>query len=354
MDNFIRKGRGALINEVGRYEPEQREAFHDEWDIEEDLPPLATTLTRDATRTIIARNDSPDIPFDRSINPYRGCEHGCIYCYARPTHAYLGLSPGLDFESRLLFKPDAPELLARELSARSYKPQPIALGTNTDPYQPVERTQHLTRRILEVLRDFNHPLTIVTKSALVTRDIDILAPMAALNLARVGISITTLDPALARSMEPRASSPARRLDAIRQLSAAGIPTMVMTAPMIPALNDHELESILERAAAAGATRAGMTVIRLPLEIKQLFEDWLAGHAPGRAAHVMSLIRQCHGGKAYRSDWGVRKTGDGPYAELIGMRFTKACKRLGLDGLRTDLDISRFAVPPQAGQQMRLL
>ena len=353
-ERTIRKGRGATINPTGRYEGHLRTAFNDGWIEEEELPPLATSLTVDSTRTIIARNDSPDIGFDRSINPYRGCEHGCIYCFARPTHAYLGLSPGLDFESRLFYKPEAARLLEKELRARNYQPQPIAIGTNTDPYQPVEREQELMRRILEVLQRFNHPVTIVTKSALVTRDIDILAPMAALGLARVAVSVTTLDPELARTLEPRASTPKRRLQALRELSDAGIPTTVMAAPMIPALNDHEMEHILEAAAQAGARHAGKTVIRLPLEVKPLFEDWLQTHAPGRAAHVMSLIRQCHGGQAYRADWGTRMTGDGPYADMLRLRFVRAVKRLGLnadrDRLRTDL----FAPPPAIGDQMSLL
>ncbi len=353
-NSITRKGRGAIGNRVGRYEGHEREAYDDGWDIEEELPAFATTLSADASRTIIAHNDSPDVGFDQSINPYRGCEHGCIYCFARPTHAYLGMSPGLDFETRLFYKPAAPELLDKALRAKSYRISPIAMGTNTDPYQPVEREQALTRRILQVLQRFNHPVTIVTKSALVTRDIDILAPMAALGLARVALSITTLDPALARTMEPRAASPRRRLEALRLLSDAGIPATVMSAPMIPALNDHELESILEAAAKAGAGRAGMTLVRLPLEVKPLFEEWLTAHAPGRAAHVMSLIRQCHGGQAYRADWGTRMTGDGPYADMMRVRFMAAIKRFGLTQLRDPLRTDLFAPPPAAGDQMNLL
>ncbi len=255
---------------------------------DDELPPLRTTLTRDATRTILARNTSPDVPFDRSINPYRGCEHGCIYCFARPTHAYLGLSPGLDFETKILFKPDAAKLLVAELAAPKYRPDVVAMGTNTDPYQPVEREMKITRQILRVLSDFNNPVGIVTKSHLVTRDIDILADMAKRNLAEVFLSVTTLDKDLARTMEPRASAPHRRLDAIRALADAGVPVGVMTAPMIPGLNDHEMEAILEAAAEAGATRAGFTVLRLPLEIKELFEEWLRQHRPDRAERVLSL------------------------------------------------------------------
>jgi DNA repair photolyase len=273
------KGRGAVTNGTGRYEGYEKIRIHDGWDYEEDEAPLVTSLTEDTTRTIIATNDSPDIGFNQSINMYRGCEHGCIYCFARPTHAYLGLSPGLDFESRLFFKPRAAELLDKALRAKSYKVEPIALGTNTDPYQPVEREKQITRQILQVLARFNHPVTIVTKGALVTRDLDILAPMAARNLARVALSITTLDPALARAMEPRAASPARRLAAVRELVAAGVPVTVMAAPMIPALNDHELEAILAEAAAAGAKSAGTLLVRMPHEIKQLFEEWLRAHAP---------------------------------------------------------------------------
>ncbi len=349
-----RKGRGTALNMTGRFEGHSRAAFDDGWGGDEELPPLATTLTADASRTIISRNDSPDIGFEQSINPYRGCEHGCVYCFARPTHAYLGLSPGLDFESRLFYKPEAPELLEKAFRAKSYRPSTIAIGSNTDPYQPVEREQGLTRRILEVMQRFHHPVTIVTKSALVTRDIDILAPMAALGLARVAVSVTTLNGTLARTLEPRAPAPRRRIAALRELASAGIPTVIMAAPMIPGLNDHEMEAILEAAAQAGAKFAGKVLIRLPLEVKPLFEEWLNVHAPGRAAHVMSLIRQCHGGQAYRSDWGTRMKGDGPYADMLRLRFLAAARRLGLnlrrDGLRTDL----FAVPPGNSPQLSFL
>ena len=308
---------------------------------------MRTTLTRDATRTILARNTSPDVPFDRSINPYRGCEHGCIYCFARPTHAYLGLSPGLDFETKILFKPEAAKLLEAELASPKYRPDVVAMGTNTDPYQPVERELKITRSILKVLSDFNNPVGIVTKNHLVTRDIDILADMAKRNLAEVFLSVTTLDKVLARDMEPRASAPHRRLDAIRELSAAGIPAGVMTAPMIPGLNDHEMEAILEAASEAGATRAGFTVLRLPLEIKDLFDEWLRANRPDRAEKVLSLIRQMRGGALYQAEFGLRMRGEGPIAQLLAARFSAAVKRLGLNKIRYRLDTLRFAVPESA-------
>jgi DNA repair photolyase len=347
------KGRGALTNQPGRFEGYVHEAFDDGWQIEEEQTRLETVLTADATRTIITRNDSPDISFDQSINPYRGCEHGCVYCFARPTHAYLGMSPGLDFESRLFYKPEAASLLERELRAKTYKVSPIALGTNTDPYQPAERGLKLTRGILEVLQRFAHPVTIVTKSALVTRDIDILAEMASRNLARVAISVTTLNPDLARVMEPRAATPQRRLAALRELHHAGIPTVIMTAPMIPAINDHELDGLLEAGAAAGARHAGMVLIRLPLEIEDLFRKWLRSHFPDRAERVLSLVRQCRGGKYYRADWGTRMKGEGPYAELLGQRFHAACRRHGLNIDRAPLDTRQFRAPPRPGDQMAL-
>ena len=347
------KGRGAVTNATGRFETYEKIRIHDGWDYKEEATPLVTSLTEDTSRTIIATNDSPDIGFNQSINMYRGCEHGCIYCFARPTHAYLGLSPGLDFESRLFFKPRAAELLEQALRAKSYKVDPIALGTNTDPYQPVEREQQLTRQILQVLDRFNHPVTIVTKSALVTRDLDILAPMAARNLARVALSITTLDAGLARAMEPRAATPGRRLAAVRELAAAGVPVTIMAAPMIPALNDHELEAILTAGTEAGAKSAGTLLVRLPMEIKALFEEWLRAHVPGRAEHVLSLMRQAHGGKLYNAEWGVRQRGTGPYAELLQMRFRKAAARLGLNLERRPLDREVFKVPPRTGDQMSL-
>ncbi len=351
-----RKGRGAIGNPTGRFETAEREAFDDGWgSLEEEPGPLVTTFADDATRSIITRNESPDISFDRSINPYRGCEHGCIYCFARPGHSYLGLSAGLDFETRIFVKEEAPKLLAAELRKRSYTCRTIAIGTNTDPYQPVERKLKIMRRILEVLRDFEHPVGIVTKSALVQRDIDILAPMAEKRLARVAISLTTLDRKLARTMEPRAASPERRLETIRTLSEAGIPTSVMTAPMIPALNDAELEQLLEAAVAHGASGAGYVLLRLPHEVKDLFREWLDTHWPDKAEHVMSLLRQAHGGKAYESSWGTRMTGVGPYAEMLRLRFQKACQRLGIERRGNDwkLDTTRFRPPPQSGDQLRL-
>lgn len=349
------KGRGTQSNLSGRFEREHRVLLDDGWGtLEGDAPKLKTTVAIDATRTIIARNSSPDIPFDRSINPYRGCEHGCVYCFARPTHAYLGLSPGQDFESRLFAKPKAAQLLAQELRKPGYQVRSMALGTNTDPYQPIDEKYQVTRDVLKVLRDFRHPVGIVTKSNRVLRDIDILAEMAKDNLARVAVSVTTLDRELARTMEPRAPTPERRLEAIRELNAAGVPTSVMTAPMIPALNDHEMEAILERGYEAGARHAGYVVLRLPLEIKDLFREWLEANQPGRAGHVMSLIRSMRGGKDYDAEWGKRMKGSGVYAELIAKRFKLACDRLGLNQWWTPLATDLFAPPPTAGDQLRLL
>ena len=364
------KGRGALSNATGRFERITREDFDDGWDDgrehdradgrddahdpdrdRDDMPPpkLRTTLTADASRRIISYNDSPDIPFDRSINPYRGCEHGCIYCYARPSHAYLGFSPGLDFETRLVFKPDAAPLLRAELARPGYACAPIALGSNTDPYQPVERDLGITRSVLEVLAACGHPVTIVTKSSRVERDIDILAAMAGDNRCSVSVSVTTLDRSLARRMEPRASAPHRRLETVRRLIAAGIPTGVMAAPMIPFLNDSELEAILERAREAGALGASYTMLRLPLEIADLFREWLAEHYPDRAGRVMERVRDTRGGKDYDSTFGRRMRGTGPVAELLAKRFRLAVKRLGFPGF-PDLDCSGFVAPvPQDGQ-----
>ncbi len=350
-----RKGRGAGSNETGRFESEKRVPFDDGWGSSDDEPVrLPTTLSVDATRTIIARNDSPDIGFDRSINPDRGCEHGCIYCYARPSHAYLGLSPGLDFETRIFYKPQAAALLREELRKKNYVCRPIALGSNTDPYQPAERKFGITRAILEVLRDFHHPVTIVSKGALVQRDIDILADMAREKLAVVTISVTTLDRELARKMEPRAATPERRLETIAALTAAGIPTGVLSAPMIPALNDREMEAILARAREAGASVAGYTLLRLPLELKALFKEWLEIHEPQKSAHVLSLVAQCHGGKLYDSAWSKRMGGGGPYAEMLAARFDRACRKLGYSPRSTHmLDTSRFRPPPQKGDQLAL-
>ncbi len=350
-----RKGRGAGSNESGRFETEKRMPFDDGWGSSEDEPArLATTLVVDATRTIIARNDSPDIGFDRSINPYRGCEHGCIYCYARPSHAYLGLSPGLDFETRIFYKPNAAALLRDELRKKGYVCRPIALGSNTDPYQPAERKLGVTRSILEVLREFHHPVTIVTKGALIQRDIDILSDMAREKLAVVTVSVTTLDRDLARTMEPRAATPERRIETIAALSKAGVPTGVLSAPMIPALNDREMEAILGRAREAGASVAGYTLLRLPLELKALFKEWLETHQPQKAAHVLSLVAQCHGGKIYDSAWSKRMVGGGPYAEMLAARFDRACRKLGYSPRSTHmLDTSRFRPPAQKGDQLAL-
>jgi DNA repair photolyase len=342
------KGRGAVSNPDNRFEGIAREAFDDGWAANDDPddapPPLATTLTRDATRSVLSFNSSPDIGFDRAVNPYRGCEHGCIYCYARPTHAYLGLSPGLDFETRLLFKPDAPAVLEKELRKPGYIARPIALGSNTDPYQPVERTLKLTRSILEVLEAYGHPVTIVTKSTLVLRDADILSRMAARRLARVAVSVTTLDRQLARSMEPRCPTPIRRVQAIGELVRAGIPASVLAAPMIPGLNDAELERILDVCAHAGATGAGYVLLRLPHELKAMFEEWLHAHYPDRAAHVLSLVRQTRGGALNDPRFGHRFTGHGAYADLLAARFARAARKLGLDGWQAALDCTKFAPP----------
>ncbi|MDE1172528.1 MAG: PA0069 family radical SAM protein [Parvibaculaceae bacterium] len=348
-----RRGRGTLSNGAGRFERFGNVAVDDGWDSLEEASSLNTHVTEEAARTIITRNASPDIPFDRSINPYRGCEHGCTYCFARPTHSYMGLSAGLDFESRLFAKPNAPDLLRAELSRPGYEPKPIAMGTNTDPYQPIEQEYRLTRRILEVLNEFNHPVTIVTKSARIARDLDILAPMAARGLARVSISVTTLDGKLARTMEPRAATPTRRFEAMRLLNASGVPTGVMVAPIIPALNDMEIEKILAGAHYAGATSAGYVLLRLPYEIKDLFAEWLAANVPDRAQHVMSLIRSMRGGKDYDAEWGKRMKGDGPYAWQIARRFEIATRRLGFNKPGRRLDCTQFQVPGR-GVQLSLL
>ncbi|MEJ1969629.1 MAG: PA0069 family radical SAM protein [Rhizomicrobium sp.] len=372
-DRRLLKGRGAVSNAVGRYEKQQRVLIDDGWgrgespaappaaDESDDgwrpedgaPPPLRTEVITDATRTIIARNKSPDIGFDRSINPYRGCEHGCIYCFARPTHAYLGMSPGIDFESRLFAKPNAAELLRKELSAPGYSPRVIAIGTNTDPYQPIEKRMRIMRSVLEVLREFRHPVGIVTKSPLVLRDVDILSDMAREGLAKVALSVTTLDRKLARVMEPRAGTPQRRLDAIRGLSQAGIPTAVMFAPVIPALNDAEMETVLAAAVDCGATSAGYVLLRLPLEIKDLFREWLEANRPDTAKHVMSLIRSMRGGKDYDAQWNVRMKGTGPYAEMIARRFRLAIKRYGLNQDVRSLTVAKFRRPAPADAQLSL-
>ncbi len=348
------KGRGARTNTSGRYEPVSHEAFDDGWTADDDVPaPLRTTLTPEHARTIITKNTSPDIGFDRSINPYKGCEHGCIYCYARPSHAWMGLSPGLDFESRLFFKPEGPRLLEQELAARKYVCKRIHIGGNTDPYQPVERTQKITRGLLEVLQRFNQPFSIITKSNLITRDVDILGPMGRDRLASAFVSITTLDRDLARTMEPRAATPVRRLDAVKRLADAGVPVGIGFAPVIPGLNDHELEAVLEAGAKAGATTAMYVTLRLPLEIKDLFQEWLADARPDRAARVMSLIRQTRGGKDYDADWSQRMKGTGPVADLISARFKAAVKRYGLEAPRHQLDETQFRVPADARPQLEL-
>lgn len=350
------KGRGTALNPANRFEPVSHEAFDDGWDYKDAEAAPHTNLIRDTTRRIITRNDSPDINFSNSLNPYRGCEHGCIYCFARPSHAYLGFSPGLEFETKIIFKPEAPKLLEQELSHPNYKPSVIVLGSNTDPYQPVERTLGLTRAILQVLERFNHPVGLITKSANILRDQDILARMAKKNLVRVHVSITTLDPALARAMEPRAASPKRRLATISALNQAGIKVGVMASPMIPGLNDAELERILETSAQAGATSAAAILLRLPHELGDLFTDWLQQHLPERAAHVLSLIRQIRGGKLNNTEFHRRFHGDGPYAALLNQRFQKALSRLNLAMAETPLDLSHFKVPVPAPQnfQMRLI
>ena len=348
-----RRGRGTLSNASGRYEEIARIAFDDGWQSLEELPPFQTTVSIDSTRKIITRNNSPDISFDRSINPYRGCEHGCVYCFARPTHAYLGLSPGLDFESKLFVKPDAPALLEKELSAASYQPRTIAIGTNTDPYQPIERKYQVMRGILEVLERAGHPVGIVTKSAMILRDLDILARLAERNLVKVAISVTTLDAKLARTMEPRAATPGRRLEALRQLSRAGVPTSVMVAPVIPAINDMEIERILDAAALAGVKGAGYVMLRLPLEVRDLFHEWLQANFPDRAAHVFKLIRDTRGGKDYDSTFGRRMKGEGPYAWMIGRRFETACEKLGLNRHKIALTTEHFRSPHPRAQQLSL-
>jgi DNA repair photolyase len=353
VDRERRRGRGALSNAAGRYEPLARIAFDDGWRTLEDLPPFATTVTEERARKIITRNESPDISFDRSINPYRGCEHGCVYCFARPTHAYMGLSPGLDFESKLFVKPDAPELLERELSAPGYEPRVIAIGTNTDPYQPIERRYEVMRRILDVLDRANHPVGIVTKSALVQRDIDILARMAERNLVKVALSITTLDARIARTMEPRAATPLRRLETLRRLSTAGVPTSVMVAPVIPALNDAEIERILDAASVAGVKEAGYVLLRLPLEVRDLFREWLMANFPDKYRHVFALIREMRGGKDYDSTWGRRMKGSGPHAWMIGRRFEIACERLGLNQTKTRLSTEQFTPLRAPAEQLNL-
>jgi DNA repair photolyase len=344
-----RKGRGALSNAEGRFESLRRESCV-ERESEDVVGPLRTTVAEDRSRTVISRNSSPDVPFDQSVNAYRGCEHGCIYCYARPSHSYLGLSPGLDFESRLFYKPRVVEQLKRELQAPQYKCSVLALGTNTDPYQPIEKRFGLTRGILELCLEMRQPVTITTKSGLVERDLDVLAKLAARRLVVVSISVTTLDPDLARSMEPRAAAPARRLRAVSTLSDGGVPVHVSVAPVIPALTDHELESVMQAGAARGAEYASYTLLRLPWEVKGLFREWLQQHRPGRADHVMSLVRQSRGGRDYDSTFGQRRRGTGAFADLLANRFRLQCRRLGLNEGPMPLEAGDFA-PPAAQQSL---
>ena len=345
--------RGAVSNATGRYERFDHAYESDGWDRVQEERVLRTDVSIETPRKVITYNRSPDLPFDRSINPYRGCEHGCIYCFARPTHAWLGLSAGLDFETRLVARPDAPEVLARELSNPRYKPRTIAIGTNTDPYQPIEKIHRIMRACLKVLSEFNHPVGIVTKGTLIERDLDILTPMAERGLMRVGISVTTLDPHLSRSMEPRAPAPARRLKTIKALAGAGVPVRLMTSPIIPGLTDHEIEALLEAGHDAGAHAASWIMLRLPLEVSPLFREWLAQHFPDRASRVMSLVREMHDGKDYAADWGRRMRGAGHHADMIAQRFCLAARRLGLDtdlpSLRTDL----FRPPIRPGDQLEL-
>jgi len=348
------KGRGAQSNPDCRYQAQSRESVTDDWFVDEaEVPKLKTTVRRDHSKTILSRNQSPDVPFAVSINPYRGCEHGCVYCFARPTHAYLDLSPGLDFETQLIAKPDAPVLLRKELAKRKYVCEPIALGSNTDPYQPIEREQRVTRQILEVLQAHRHPVAIVTKSAMIERDIDILAEMAQDQLVQVMISICTFDKELARRMEPRASTPQRRLQTIARLQEANIPVGVLVAPIIPVLNDPEIETILQRCAEAGASTAGYVMLRLPLEVAPLFEEWLHSHYPLKAQHVLTRVRDTRAGELYRAQFGQRMSGSGAFAAIIGRRFEAACQRLDLGGRDMTLNTQLFRLPDQENAQMAL-
>ncbi len=353
-DPLIRlRGRGATRNPAGRFERESRHYISEDWQAHQEQQAARTRVALERPRRMISYNRSPDLPFDRSINPYRGCEHGCIYCFARPSHAYLGLSPGLDFETRLVARPEAAQVLARELRRPRYEVRPIAIGTNTDPYQPVEKTYEITRSCLKVLRDFNHPVAIVTKGSLIERDLDILSEMALRGLVRVGVSLITLDPELSRRLEPRAPAPARRLAMIRALSAAGVPVRVMTSPVIPALTDPELEALLQAGATAGADAASWIMLRLPREVSGLFQNWLAQHCPDRAERVMGHIRAMHGGKDYDASWGRRMRGEGPYAALIADRFRLAAQRLSLDAPQPPLRCDLFAPPARQGDQLAL-
>ncbi|MFC6642985.1 MULTISPECIES: PA0069 family radical SAM protein [Sulfitobacter] len=346
-------GRAAGSNDAGRFERHARVAEDDGWAREEVLPVLRTNTSIEVPRRVITYNRSPDLPFDRSINPYRGCEHGCVYCFARPSHAYLGLSPGLDFETQLIARPEAPQVLARELRAKRYEVAPIAIGTNTDPYQPIEKTHGIMRECLEVLSEFNHPVAIVTKGSLIERDIDILGDMAERGLAAVGISVTTLDAKLSRLMEPRAPAPQRRLQVIRKLSEAGIPVRIMASPMVPALTDPELEAILAAGRDAGARHAGWIMLRLPREVSPLVQEWLATHYPDRAERIMARLRDMHGGKEYDAGWHKRMRGEGPYAQMVAQRFDLAVKRLGLTRAGVPLRCDLFRPPSEKGDQLSL-
>ncbi|WP_270730441.1 PA0069 family radical SAM protein [Shimia sp. Alg240-R146] len=347
-----RRGRGAVSNAAGRFDP-VREDIQDGWDIEEERGAFRTFVQEERPRSIISRNSSPDLNFDRSINPYRGCEHGCIYCFARPTHAYLGYSPGLDFETRLVARPKAAEVLDQELRRKAYRVAPMAIGTNTDPYQPIERQYRVMRRVLKALRDFRHPVAIVTKGTLIERDIDILSEMARDGLVHVGLSITTLDNETSRKMEPRVPRPARRLETMRRLAEAGIPVRVMIAPVVPALTDHELEGILEASRAAEATAASWIMLRLPREVSPLFREWLEEHYPDRASRVMARVQEMHGGQDYDAQWGKRMRGEGFYAEIIAQRFEVARKRFGLAKTLPELRTDLFEAPLAKGDQLAL-
>lgn len=347
------RARGAASNVAGRFEARDRVRVEDGWDIPEEERLLCTDIRLERPRSALSYNRSPDLPFDRSVNPYRGCEHGCIYCFARPSHAYLNLSPGLDFETRLIARPGIAEVLAGELRAKAYRVATVALGTNTDPYQPCEAEHRLMRQVLEVLAAFNHPTAITTKGTLIERDLDILAPMAARGLLRVGVSVTTLDAGLSRRLEPRAPAPERRLQMIRRLSQAGIPVRAMVAPVIPGLTDPELDQILSACRDAGAQAASWIALRLPREVSPLFQDWLAQHVPDRAAKVMARVREMHGGQDYDAQWGKRMRGEGVWAGLIAQRFDKAVARLGLAKAMPPLRRDLFAAPPQAGDQLAL-
>ncbi|QPM89674.1 PA0069 family radical SAM protein [Pseudooceanicola algae] len=353
IDKDSRPGRGAASNAPGRYERRERQAEHDGWEIAEDMPKIRTEVTEEMPRSVITHVGSPDLPFDRTLNPYRGCEHGCIYCFARPTHAYLGMSAGLDFETRLVARPDAPAVLEQELARRIYRVAPLAIGTNTDPYQPIERDYRIMRGCLEVLEAHRHPVMITTKGTGILRDLDILRRMAKLGLVKVGISITTLDADIARRLEPRVPRPEKRIEIMRSLSRAGVPVRVMVSPVVPGLTEAEIESILTAARDAGAVSASWIMLRLPQEVSPLFQDWLREHYPARAERVMARLREMHGGRDYDGEWFRRMRGSGPYAQMIGQRFRLAAKRLGLDRPQPELRCDLFRVPVKPGEQLSL-